>query len=90
MNIYVWKYSRYVTSNYHDGGGVLVVAPTLERARQILENQLEPVWRETFEMWGDELQPGDCEAVVEGPYRVWPTYPTAEEEVIIFPDKGCC
>lgn len=35
MNIYVWDYTSPVNDSYHDGGGVLIVAPTLERARAL-------------------------------------------------------
>lgn len=34
--MFIWMYASHVTSNWHDGGGVAVVAPTLERARELL------------------------------------------------------
>lgn len=36
MKIFVWQYVDGLTDNYHDGGGVVVVAESLERARQLV------------------------------------------------------
>lgn len=36
MSIYVWEVAAGVTGNYHNGGGVVVVAPDLESARALL------------------------------------------------------
>lgn len=33
LTLYVWPRIRQATNNYHTAGGVLVVAPTEERAR---------------------------------------------------------
>jgi hypothetical protein len=36
MKMFIWEYVSELTVSYHDGGGVVVVASTLERARELL------------------------------------------------------
>lgn len=36
MRMFVWEYVDGVTPNYHDGGGVVVIAEDVERARKLL------------------------------------------------------
>lgn len=36
MNLFVWEYVSKLTDNYHDGGGCVVIAETLEAARLTL------------------------------------------------------
>ena len=38
MKMFVWEYVNGLTSNYHDGGGALVIADNLESARKLLGN----------------------------------------------------
>ena len=77
MNIYIWELiGQGLTSNYHSGGGVAVVAPTRERADELLRESAR----------GDdpldgELDPVDAIYELDGDY---------EEKVFIFPDAGCC
>lgn len=81
MNIYVWEYADGVTDSLHDGGGVLVVAATVDKAR---------------EQWGeyarnfDGVKPLSNTALDDDPQHVWPTEFFAEERIIVFPDLGCC
>lgn len=35
MNVYVWHYVEQCSDSYHCGGGVVVFAPTEERAREL-------------------------------------------------------
>lgn len=39
MSIYVWESVGGVSDSYHDGGGVVVVAPDLESARALLPEE---------------------------------------------------
>lgn len=34
MKVFIWEMVSHCTTNYHDGGGVLVVAETLDKARE--------------------------------------------------------
>uniref|UniRef100_A0AAU6VZJ0 Uncharacterized protein n=2 Tax=unclassified bacterial viruses TaxID=12333 RepID=A0AAU6VZJ0_9VIRU len=35
MKVYIFNYVDEITSNYHDGGGLVVVAESLERAKEM-------------------------------------------------------
>lgn len=35
MKVFVWEYVNHLTWDYHDGGGLLVVAESLERAKEV-------------------------------------------------------
>ena len=75
MQGFVWEYVDGITSNYHDGGGVLVIAENLVAAREALgkEGGVKP----TSEVFTQE--PSWCFGVVE-----------SEPKVFIFADAGCC
>ena len=40
MNAYIWYNTGPISGNYHDGGGLLIVAPDIDRAREL--------WQEDF------------------------------------------
>jgi len=35
MKAFIWSYVEHITNNWHDGGALLVIAPTLEEARKL-------------------------------------------------------
>lgn len=75
MQLFVWQDVSDLTSNYHDNGGVLAIADSLERARQII---LE------FPDVGSK-----CEVMLQDPdFTAFVT--DSEEKVMVFPDAGCC
>lgn len=37
MNLYIWHRVEKASGNYHDGGGVVVIAASLDRAREMVE-----------------------------------------------------
>ena len=72
--MFVWKSVSGLTSNYHDGGGAVVIAGDREVARELLRaNGVSP----SSEVFTQE--PDFTASVVE-----------EEEKVFIFPDAGCC
>lgn len=74
MRMFVWKYVSELTNNYHNGGGLLVVAPDLFSARVWLKTRDDiPVDCEAYE------KAPDIERECEGP-----------EIVVVFQDAGCC
>ena len=75
MRMFVWEYVNRITCNWHDGGGVLVIAGDLDRARELLLTQ-GGVYDDSDVL---TLDP-DFSASVE----------TQDEKVFIFPDAGCC
>jgi Cft2 family RNA processing exonuclease len=36
MRMFVWEYVDGITCNWHDGGGVVVIAKDVDRARELL------------------------------------------------------
>ena len=82
MKIFVWEGTRPVSNNYHDGGGLLIIAANLDRARELWSEYVDNLseW-EKFEGKG---------ATDKEPDRVYFTEPDTEETVLVFPDSGCC
>ena len=75
MKMFVWESVGGLTCNYHDGGGVLVIAEDLERARKVLLNTD-----------GISIH---CEALDDVP-DFSASVDCQEEKVMTFPDAGCC
>jgi hypothetical protein len=75
MKLFVWNDVDGVSHNYHDGGGVVVIAETLDRAREIIvsEGRSKP----------------DCGALKADPDLVRDCA-AGEEYIAIHPDAGCC
>jgi hypothetical protein len=74
MNVYIWKRIDQATTNYHSEGGVVAIAATEERARQLAEASEEGC------RFGENEKPDVVQAVADG----------APEFVYIFQDAGCC
>jgi hypothetical protein len=36
MKTYIWKYLSKLTSNYHSGGGLLIIAESLDKAKELV------------------------------------------------------
>jgi hypothetical protein len=39
MKVFVWQYVSELTDNYHSGGGLIVFADNVERAKELAEAQ---------------------------------------------------
>ena len=78
MNIYIWNYTSPVSTEYHDGGGLLIVADSLEDAR------------DQWSKYAADQDLSDEEAVLSDPDHVFPTSQDAEPQVMVFLDAGCC
>lgn len=76
MQLYIWNSVSDLTDNYHNGGGVVVIAPSLERAREIVKAT------------SYATHPDKCGALTELPNYVIDTL--TEERCFIFRDAGCC
>lgn len=76
MHVFIWHYIGELTGSYHNEGGAVVVAETVERARELLEA------REHTRLADDEQDP-DVTYKLGGRKKI-------EEAVYIFPDAGCC
>lgn len=78
MNVYIWENTGPVSTAYHDGGGLLIVAATLEDARS--------AWLESEAAAGL----ANPEAAIQGAPD-WKLKDTTSAPMILtFPDVGCC
>lgn len=93
MNIYIWQSVDELTTSYHSDGGCVVVAPSLDRARELLtEPYCDGIMHDTH---SDREQchlvaRDKCEALRTEPDYIYPTSDEAEATVIVFPNTGCC
>lgn len=77
MNVYIWEYiDEHLTSYYHDGGGVVVVAKDLESARDAINSKTSML----------TVAP---ENLPDKVYKLDESM-SYEQEVFIFQDAGCC
>lgn len=77
MNVYIWSRVANLTENFHNEGGLVVVAPSLEKARAFMLD------------WGVRSY---CKAHTTDPDASY-TLATGGADVpalFIFPDAGCC
>lgn len=74
MKIYIWSSVEHLTDNYHQRGGVAIVAPTLELARCMLLNP--------------NAKP--CEAMSKEPDAIYDLEGDPVPRMYVFPDAGCC
>ncbi len=72
--MFIWENVGGLTESYHDGGGVLVIAGSLDAARERLKADNVKKDSEVFSQEPSYSVPVDA----------------AEDTVIIFPDAGCC
>ncbi len=73
--MFVWENVYGLTNNYHDGGGTVVIAGSLEAARELLKDT------------GGVTK--KCDVFTEEPDYSIPVG-GQEDKVFIFPDAGCC
>lgn len=82
MNVYIWVSINNVSDSYHDDGGLLVVAESLESARAMLADSSR----------GDKYLralPPECDALKVEPEYIWPLASAVEPVIIVFPNAGC-
>lgn len=88
MNLYVWKdIEGGLTNNYHSGGGVLVVADSIEEARKIIKGTAY------YSSDKSEWEKAELEkSLAEEPFfsADLVEHMPLEVRCIIFPDAGCC
>jgi len=77
MKIFIWTCNR-LTDRYHSSGGLVVIAETIERAREMMKNYQH-----------DGIIVADADCFTESPEYATGTEAT-EEQFFVFPDAGCC
>lgn len=85
MNVYIWQSTGPVTTNWHSGGGLLIIAATLDRARALWVERNDALDADAWERLDDPTL-----ATKPDPDLALPTAPDVAERVIVFPDMGCC
>lgn len=73
MFIFIFEYINQVSSAYHSGGGLVVMAKDKERAKELIQAAEDVTVTE--EDWKD--------------VKSYPISEHVDEEVITFPDAGC-
>lgn len=80
MNLYVWNYLNEMSSNYHSEGGVVVIAETVEQARELFLKDYSP---------NSDNKTGQSDIITTEPTLVCGVDAT-EPHVFEFPNAGCC
>ena len=83
MNLYIWENVYELTGKYHCSGSAVVVAGTLERAREILTEISDKL-----RGCGRDYDPPEW--VNEEPVALFALKANQGESVRIFKDAGCC
>ena len=75
MKLFIWRNLRQVTDRYHDDGGVVVVAETLQAARALIPRV---------------VRDGDTEMAIGAPDAEYELRGSDTPRAFVFPDSGCC
>lgn len=88
MKLFVWKGVYELTGSYHNGGGVIAVATTVKRARELITETSDK--RRAEDYGPSERYDDPPDWVKEEPDHTFLLDPGTGEHVTIFPDMGCC
>lgn len=78
MNVFIWKDTDYMTTRYHNSGGAVAIAESLDEAREMF-NQRKKV---------EGL--GDAVFTIPPDITINCSDTDVEKQVFVFPDAGCC
>ncbi len=74
MKLFIWNSVDQVSSSYHDGGGLLVAARSLDEAREKVKENLSQ----------------GCGALKDEPDHIVDIVNSESDLFCVFPDAGCC
>lgn len=74
LNIYIWERVDKVSDRYHEAGGVIVIANDSDRARELAKDNGVVLTQDKKDKNPDHAM--KIEAI--------------NEQIIVFPDAGCC
>jgi hypothetical protein len=77
VTAFIWRMVENMTTSWHDGAGVVAVAGSIERAKELVEAAREKGHKT------DGIAIGPPDATFEA-------VPGTPEQVHVFPDAGCC
>ena len=91
MQVFIWVDISAVSYNYHDDGGIVIVAESIERAREMMRviGDHEEYDHKAGKSIPVSNVPSTCAAFTEEPLLILDTT-HSKEEMFIFPDAGCC
>ena len=84
MKVHVWDYVEELTSNYHSGGGLVIV--TDKDPQEEWDAYVTDYNNETSNRYGH--YPTDI--VLPAPDVVYEVTGDVSSKVFVFPDSGCC
>lgn len=88
MKAFIWQNVRNVSTSYHSGGGVLIVAESLEAARARFKAELGPSVDSSEDQDGND---NDGDVYTSEPDRVLDLVDGQEPlSIMVFKDAGCC
>ena len=77
MNLFIWNEIDHVSNNYHNHGGLVVVAKDLDQAIEAIKQSPEI--------------PDNCGALTTAPIAMFALESTWDiTSVYVFPNAGCC
>ena len=83
MKLFKWSDVDYLTTSYHDNGGLVVIAETLERARELISDKCPG------KHWSHDAVPHRCSAMDTDPDDTFEIF-GGSETIWVFPNAGCC
>lgn len=81
MKLFLWEELDHLTGRYHSGGGLVIIADSIERAKEIAKEHSDKYQKET--------DGAPCFIIDKEPDIILNTDAT-EEAFYAFPDAGCC
>jgi len=89
MKIFVWQCAGDLTTSWHSGGGLVIVAESLEQARDMMKQNISgtkkdydnPVWSRMKKKAPPLTEEPLFEASLRGKH---------EAQLMVFPNAGCC
>lgn len=103
--LFLWVDVDYVSRNYHGGGSLMVVADSLDSARELVRTAISAANSDnaaydryrTGGFVGERVPypshntlPDDCSALTQPPTLGFKISGEAEDRIVIFPNAGCC
>lgn len=77
-NVYVWDDVSRLTKHWHDGGGLLILAVDMDRAKEL------------FEIEASKEHSDLLDFPKNAPTYSWEVSDNEEDAMVVFPDSGCC
>lgn len=89
MNVYVFKEVEQLTDNYHNEGGLVVIARDKNHVKELIKETNKISWDDSddFTLICADISLTDEEWAE---VAIYPTTDDAKPRVFVFPDAGCC